>query len=1205
MFYLVSGIVVAAMRKKIKKIALRSGAFFLFLFFLALISLPNLVDLENYRSLVMTAIQNQVAGTVTIRRLKLYVDREIGVKIIGFSLTDGNKQQLSAEELKIGFHIWPLLHRQLEVSSVRLIRPVVHLQAVKGEPFGSGLIRQPEIMVPAKSHCTTLSSGDSPVFTWCNTFNDVRFQIEKGTIAFTDRRFCVEPVITRLQELDFKLHFYGSSDPAPFSLSAATVTKRQTGQLSIEGSLGGLSWPLDWGGILLDCQVHGKNLDGNQYWPYYQKHVPMRHVGGLVSVDGSYQGNLLGHFISQGSIGLDNADLDYQGIFADRLPIRHLTISYRFQLVKDYITIDIPEVRIESDDFNVQGSCRLEDVRQGRQGRIKARVFSNQLDLEQIYRYLPVKIMSPQFRKFWQSHNPRGLVQISDAYLDGSYEQIAAIVRHQPLSPSLIGGTLRLSGVSLKAPGVPGNWQNLTGNLAIAGEKIDFINLHGDMPPFLRQRLNGSLSSWHHEPRLTLVDDFVLTLSEELRLSDDFKVVAAAFLGRRVPKLAAIVADCQQLSGGFAGSLRLDGNLFPETGLTWQLDGTARDLAIRHPDLGRPLKKVSGELHCSSHLLELQHFSAMVGNSPVTFTGRIVDYRDPQKLKLDISLSSTAVRPEDFSIIPRIKVKSAAAGLSVQPSSFDLKVSGFPHDPSSMRVDGQLDLRHLAVSLPWRSHDLDDVTLVADCRGRSFKIRDFFCRSGSSEVKLSGNFSAVDDVFQVKVSAESDYFDPSDFWRQKKVVSAAGNDGKILSAAPVPFKQGLLKLSLQWPQAPPGIVDDEMSSGGNWWNLKAGKYFPLEFPEDTVIQLEQLSFFKGDSDFSLNGRLQVDSQGNFHGSLRQVSGQFLLADFFPQPKKKYTLTSRLSQYRHYLSGQEISFSSSIERFIGRSMEIDDLSCQGVVSGNRMEIKPLNGSLWEGKGKLNGSWDLDQDLFSLMVDLQQIDLAKFNQSLSLYSEKSLPLEGGGTVKVGLKWNGNDVKSWSRSLNGKADFSFVNGRLKRFQVLANIASLLNVSQLLTFHLPDLSKGVPYDTLDGSFKVKDGLMQTDDLLLKGPAVNISTGGTISLPERQVDMEVGIQPLQTIDKVIAAVPIVGYIVTGKGKTFIVMRFSVRGPFGKTVVAAIPIRGLVGKTGGILKRLITTPVRVLSWPGKILSPAEKETPATPVVSGTTEDKKP
>ncbi|MEA3240557.1 MAG: DUF748 domain-containing protein, partial [Pseudomonadota bacterium] len=680
------------MRKKIKKITLRSGAFFLFLFFIALISLPNLVDLENYRSLVMTAIQSQVAGTVTIRRLKLYVDREIGVKMLGFSLVDGDKQQISAEAVKIGFHIWPLLHRQLEISSVRLILPVVHLQAVKGEPFGSGLFRQPEIMFPAEPYCTTISTGNSPPFTWCNTFNDVSLQIKKGTVAFEDRRFCLEPVTTRLQGLDFKLHLAGSSDPAPFFLSAATVNRGHcfsgvptTGHLSIEGDLQDLSWPLDWDRIQLDCQVHGQNLDGDQYWPYYQKHVPMHHVGGRVSVDGSYKGDLLGHFTSRGNIVLSDADLDYQRVFAARLPIRKLAISYSFSLGENYNTIDMPEVRIDSDAFSLSGSCRLDDIRQGRQGRINARISSNQLDLERIYRYLPIKIMPLQFIKFWQEQVPRGLVQLSDIYIDGRYTEIAEI-GHQPIEPGLIGGTLRLSGASLKTAGVPGRWQNLTGNLALTGEKIDFADLHCDMPPFFQQRLNGSLSSWYHEPRLTLEDTFVLTLPDELRLNDDFKVAVAGLLGRRLPKLAAAAADCRQLSGSCTGTLRLDGKLSSKPELTWKLNGVLKDLAISHPDLDQSLKNVFGKFRCSSSFLEFQEFSAIIGKSPLTFAGMITDYFDQRKLKLDISLNSPAVHPEDLNIIPQLKVKPAAWGHCFsgvptdEPSSFALKISGFPDD---------------------------------------------------------------------------------------------------------------------------------------------------------------------------------------------------------------------------------------------------------------------------------------------------------------------------------------------------------------------------------------------------------------------------------------------------------------------------------------------------------------------------------------------
>jgi len=309
--------------------------------------------------------------------------------------------------------------------------------------------------------------------------------------------------------------------------------------------------------------------------------------------------------------------------------------------------------------------------------------------------------------------------------------------------------------------------------------------------------------------------------------------------------------------------------------------------------------------------------------------------------------------------------------------------------------------------------------------------------------------------------------------------------------------------------------------------------------------------------------------------------------------------------RPHLLGQEISFTSHIGRYLSWNMDVDDLNCQATVADNYLKIKSLTGSVWEGTGTLSGTWELDQDQFSVAIGLQQINLAQFNHSLALYNDKSLPLEGMGNVNLGLKWSGSDVQSWRRNLNGEVNFSFVKGRLKRFPVLANIASLLNVHQLLTLHLPDLSEGVPYHSLDGSLQIKNGVMATDDFLLLGPAVNISAGGSISLPDRQVNMEVGIQPLQAIDRAIAAVPVVGYIVTGEGKTLIVMRYSVRGPFGKTVVKAIPVRGLVEKTGGILKRLITTPVRILRWPGKMFSPKEKKTPGTPEASGTTEDKKP
>ena len=1191
------------MRKKIKTLALRGGAFFLFLFFLALISLPNLVDMENYRSLLVAAIQRQVNGTVHVGKLRLYFDRELGVKISGISLAGENEQKISAEVLKIGFHFWPLFHRQLQVASVRLIRPIIFLQAVKGKPFASGLFRAADASLRVEEFCSTTSVGDSPSFRWCGGMNEVRLQIKRGVIVFTDRHFSAVPVTTRLREVDFSLNLSGRSGVAPFSLSAATVTEKQLGHLKIQGSLSGLSWPLDWGRIQLDCQVHGQNLDGGHYWPYYQKHVPMRHVGARVEVNGSYHGDLLGHFSSRGTIVLDDADLDYPRLFASRLPIRKLKLAYCFQLGERYDTIEIPEIRIETDDFSVSGSCQLDDIRRSRQGRIKASLTSNQLDLENIYRYLPVKIMPPQFLAFWEKCVPRGMVQIRNAYLNGSYADIAGI-GSRAVKPGLCGVSLSLAGVSLKMAGTSERWQNIAGLLAATGEKITFSNLQCDLPPFFRQHINGSLDRWYHEPRLSLVDSFSLSLPDNPQLLDDFKAVGAEMLGR-LPVVADALADCQQLGGRFSGTLRLDGRLAAQSVLNWQLDAAANDVVIGHPALGRPLKKIFGDLRCSSRVLELNNFSAILGQSPVNLTGRITDYRDPEKLKLDISIRSTAVHPEDLTIIPRMKARaSTAAGLTSPLSYFSVKIKGFPGNPWSLLVDGRFALRHAAITLPWLPHELDDVVLTGDCQGHKLTVHEFSCRRGKSALRLAGSFNAEGNSCRLEVHGAADYLDPDDFLKKEAVV-LTGEEKIPLLEIPLPFKESKLDMSMAWPKTRYGSGKSGGVTKACQWPVGQENHFSFKLPKKADIDIKRLSFSRGHSDFRLKGVVHLDEQGNMHGSLNQFSRRLQLSDIFPPPKKKYTLSMQLEKLRPYVLGQEISLTSHIGRYLSWNMDVDDLSCQATVADNELKIKSLTGSVWEGAGALSGTWALDRDLFSVMIDLRKVNLAQFNHSLALYSEKSLPLEGIGNVNLGIRWSGSDAQSWRRSLNGKVSFSFVKGRLKRFPVLANIASLLNVHQLLTLHLPDLSAGVPYDSLEGSLQIKDGVMATDDFLLLGPAVNISAGGSISLPDRQVDMEVGIQPLQAIDKAIAAVPVVGYIVTGEGKTFIVMRYSVRGPFGKTEVSAIPVRGLVEKTGGILKRLITTPVRMLRWPGKMFSPKEKKTPGMPEASGTTEDKKP
>ncbi|MBN2331624.1 MAG: AsmA-like C-terminal domain-containing protein [Deltaproteobacteria bacterium] len=1228
------------MKETVKKLAVRSGAISLLLLFLVVISLPNLVDLENYRSLVVAAIQSRVPGTVTVHRLRLSISREIGVKMVGFSIADGDHQEISAAAVKIGFRIWPLLHRQLQISSVRLYRPTIRLRADQELPFGSGLFRSGVPLLPSESSCTTIAPVNAPLLVWCNRVENILLQIKDGTVIFEDQKFCAVPVVTRLEDLQLSLCFPGGKEPAPFTLSTAAKSRRHAGTLTLEGTLGGVGWPLDWGRMMLVCRVRGAGLDADQYWPYYQRWVPMRHIGALVSVDGSYDGDLLGHFSSRGTVSLADVDLDYQQVFAEQLPIKRLAVSYQFSLGENYNSIAIPEVKVVSPDFTIWGSCFLDDIRSGRKGRIRARANSNAINLARLYRYLPSRIMSDRFRDFWSEAAPGGQVMLQNGYLAGSYDEIAGIGR-QPIEAHLVGGSLQFAGVSLQFPGLPERWQNVAGTLELAGEGLSFRDLDAELPPVLRQRLNGRLKNCFRAPEVKMTGKVSLALTKRLPLANDLRIAGAALLSRRMPAVGRFLAECSQFNGRLTGSFEVEGGGAGHQ-LVWGLTCAGEQVVVGHPLLGRPLTINSGQLSASPRQLKCMDVLCDVGSSTVRLAGQLDDYGDRQRRHGAFSVHADALQPEDFSIIPHCQVTWGGEVGKREPSRLALWLSMASGDLSTLTVDGMVDLRHLKVATSYLPHEVEDFSLLAESRGQEVAIRHCRCRTGESDVKVAGTVAYRGNRFRVSLAGNAETLFLDDFHRvlPAQDYHKAGELPATGPAGPVIGERGLTDYRQLWQRWRSRFAELAIDGVVTRLKLKQAELFPgepvlssadsgvlsdlvLRFRlADDQLELDRLSFVKGRSDLQVSGQLLVDQQGNLHGSLDHQSRQLVLADFTANrqspPAAAATAADSsgqkqdgggrrqpLQQWRHFWRGHEISFTSRIELLTGRAIELMDMACQVEVTGDRLLLTSFNSAVWQGNVKAAGSWDLAGDRVSLTLHLDQVDLAKLNESLTLYPEKDLPLEGAGALNMELQWQGMGDDQWRHSLDGEADFSFAAGRLKRFKMLANIASLLNVSQLLTLKLPDLSEGVPYDTLTGRILFADGVMHTDDLLLKGPAANISAAGTISLPAKMVDMEIGVQPLQTIDKAIAAVPVVGYIITGEGKTLIVMPFAVSGPFGQTRVSAIPVQGLVGRTGGILKRLITTPVRVLSWPGKVISPAGEERPAEQGSSKKTEDKQP
>lgn len=112
-----------------------------------------------------------------------------------------------------------------------------------------------------------------------------------------------------------------------------------------------------------------------------------------------------------------------------------------------------------------------------------------------------------------------------------------------------------------------------------------------------------------------------------------------------------------------------------------------------------------------------------------------------------------------------------------------------------------------------------------------------------------------------------------------------------------------------------------------------------------------------------------------------------------------------------------------------------------------------------------------------------------------------LEGKGNISVAVEGTGESVLAVTRTLNGTAGLTGINGALNG----------LNVEQLLRrLERRPLSGGgefrsgkTPYDKITVALKIVKGMVNVEDMKVEGSAVRLGLNGSASIPERELDLK------------------------------------------------------------------------------------------------------
>ena len=146
-----------------------------------------------------------------------------------------------------------------------------------------------------------------------------------------------------------------------------------------------------------------------------------------------------------------------------------------------------------------------------------------------------------------------------------------------------------------------------------------------------------------------------------------------------------------------------------------------------------------------------------------------------------------------------------------------------------------------------------------------------------------------------------------------------------------------------------------------------------------------------------------------------------------------------------------------------------------------------------------------------------------------------ITGEARVTGTIRGHGKNPHGLYPTLDGKMEVLLENGRIFKSQERAvwKIISILNLPAVLQGKV-DLEKdGLPYNKISATVLARNGLFETENLIIDSPIVKITAAGNYDLPTDQIDMVWAVSPFGSYAQFLKTIPLFGRLFAGDRKGF------------------------------------------------------------------------
>lgn len=174
-------------------------------------------------------------------------------------------------------------------------------------------------------------------------------------------------------------------------------------------------------------------------------------------------------------------------------------------------------------------------------------------------------------------------------------------------------------------------------------------------------------------------------------------------------------------------------------------------------------------------------------------------------------------------------------------------------------------------------------------------------------------------------------------------------------------------------------------------------------------------------------------------------------------------------------------------------------------------------------------------------------------------------------------GRNRQALFTNLKGAVTFTVEKGRVSNIGsagVFTNLLSYLSVNQYVQGDLPDPgTDDFSFKRMESRWVFENGSLHIEKGVLKSNSVNIVAEGQYDFLSKELDVVALVSPLTTVDWIVDRIPIVGHILQG---TLVAIPVRIKGPQTDPKVLPLSPTAVGKRLGGILKRTLKTPVRII-----------------------------